>query len=968
MWGGVKHRAHHGDLFRTWSASQNLETLRRKLYREPRPWYLAWKLHEHRHLLSDYHCARLLSWCVAVVQLERRSVAKRNAYAYAQQVFQFMVHSHKVGHEGYQEFFRLCAAGRDLTTAFRWQQYLVETGSSFPLSHYTWLLCVAATSPSDESVEDMAEAVWETYLSRYCAMVRNEQTGVIDTAHFQPSNEEEHRQLVGLFAAFKVLKPRIEHTAKAELLQFIDSLPTAAPEVASAWPTSSRHCTFPHLEGGVPYEAPTLLRPCLRDSLLHQEFVAELEKAGFSHDVKSVVALINEYKERVTAEKNHTSAEKHRAGERDIWRQYADPTAAAFRKLVVEEGGVTAELYHYLIVALSTAHPSLALRTLQRMRDAKLRVLDLTRAVVIVRSEGSPQLQLELLKEGLMEIEDRKRIDEDYDVTREVELYWKFNYVEFFHYRNALNKENFYRILMEGLGPVRVQELLVEAKASGDCSPVDIVVLDGAFRTAAAKYYRGFTGKRDVEKALDDITGNMPKLDISLVGSCEHFGDYALPSDDLIATDAAALAAMLVGYRAIYLLDSSFVESSEAFLTLGQSKVTEGDGPSLVLVPQTCLQQLSAAFDTADGEVVTYDGALQKDSKAEQFLATQRLRGLFALVFEKNDNIKRRVLHFTECLISHTMESSLDPGASDNDHLLLVLAMLRAIAPRDAAVVLCTDDPQLVRRMHEKDVHALFAGAIGVISSEPPSDIDTGPDGLIDDNPDIAMALDFEPKLNFNTSHGGSNATGGVTDISGKKCAAEIRVREDSNDDDVSWLDMLGDDRETKEAVENSLMATTGGSPEETKEDAAQKYTKLMDTYESEHSVVPVGVLMAQASSLGSVFEQFDVLSPDAALEKEMADASSAAASARDPKEAKAKFRRRSPLQLEQLRNRGASNKQRYRLARHLSNFSGGRVPFNFRYKVVEVDVTDARNKAYKDAYTAAVTRKREAFKRNIQG
>ncbi|SCU67822.1 uncharacterized protein TEOVI_000698100 [Trypanosoma equiperdum] len=969
MWGGVKVRAHHRDIFRAWSASQNLETLRRQLYREPRPWYMAFKLHQHRHLLSDYHCARLLSWCTAVVQLERRPVPKRKAYMYAQHVFQFMVHSHKVGKESYQEFFRLCALGRDVTAAFRWQQYLVEAGQSFPLSHYTWLLHIAAASPSDEITEDMTEGVWEAYLGRYCSPVKNDVTGQTAMAHFQPTTSEEQQELEGLFAAFKALKLRIEPTAKPELLQFIDNLPNTPQVVpgATSWPTVSRHTIFPHMEAAVPWEAPTLVQPRLRDSLLHPSFVADLERTAWTGDVKGVVALVNEYRQRITAEKEQTSATKHRSGERDIWRHYADPAAVAFRRVLVEEGGVTAELYHYLIVALSATQPSLALRTLRRMENAKLRVLDLTRAVMIVRSEGSSEEQLNLLKEGLKSIEERCKIDEDYDVTREVELYWKFNYAEFFHYRNALNGVELYRILMEGLGPVRVQELLVGAKGAVSYPSEDVVVFDEVFRIAVARHYRNCTGEAEVERALNEITQHMPKLDISLVGSCQHFDGYALPPSDAVATDITSLARKLLGYHTIYLLDSSFVESSEAFLGLGSLNEEENGGHSLVLVPYCCLRQISSVLDAPDGEVVSYDEALQEVGKEDQFIASQRLRSLYALLLNDKGNVKRRVLHFSECLLSQIVTGAVDSAGSDNDHLLLVLAMVRAIAPKETNVVLCTDDAHLVQRLRHDEVASLFAGQVNVLSSEPPEGAVIGEGGLVDDNPNLCVGLDFEPKLNFPAAPRRVTGAGEGSVKAADSAHLHTLCGEEVREGGVSWLDMLGDDEDSGKNSEGSVSALLPVNLTENEEKSAQDQMKLMDMYESEHSVVPIGVRMAEASTLGSLFEQFDAVNPDAALEREAAAAAAAAASRKEPGEAHKKHRRLAPLELEQLRNRGASNKQRYRLARRLSNLAGGRVPFNFRYKVVEVDITDERNKTYRDAYSNAVAKKREAFKRHLQ-
>ncbi|ORC93720.1 uncharacterized protein TM35_000015970 [Trypanosoma theileri] len=999
MWGGVKARGHHGDVFRAWGGSQPLEPLRRRLYREPRPWHLAWALHRHRHLLADRHCARLLAWCATVVQLEQRRIPRRQAYMYTQQAFQVMAHSHKVGAETYQEFFRLCAVGRDLTTAFRWQQYLVETGELSPLSHYTWLLHIASLSPSDESAEDMAEAVWETYLARYCSQVKHDITGETKFAHYQPSNDDEAKQLEKLFKAFKVLRPKIVNGAKPELMEFIDALPESEnlDVCCSAWPTVSRHHTFPHLEAGVPWTSPTISHPHLRDSILHESFVSDLKSAAFSNNVKRVVSLIQEYRERVAEEKEKASARKYLAGERDIWRDFSDPSSLAFRTSLVEDGGVTSELYHYLIVSMSVSQPSVALRTLRRMQEANLRVLDVTRAVMIVRCEGSPKEQLQMFQEQLQEIRERQKIEEDYDVTREVELYWKFCYTDFFYYRNALNRRDFYRMLMEGLGPRRVQQFILDAQVYGTCSFEDITVLDEAFRNTAAMYYRNFIGN-EVNKALDEITKHIPKLDISLIGSIQHFSDYALSSGDFIATDISTLRTKLVGFSTICVLDSSFVETSEYFLTVGKTinasnnNSNSGGGSSLVLIPYCCLQQLATTIEESK-DYISFDPALQEANKSEPFIASQRLRSLFALLGNKEKDVKTRILHFTESLLSHAIPETtlktinLDPAKSDNDHLLLVVAMIRAIADKDTNVVLCTDDPSLVKQLQSSKLTSLFSGKISVMSSEPPKNIVQKEENLINDNPDMCILTEFQPRLQF------SNAisTHVPSNISLKPSPIET-LTEDTEVLGSAWLDMLNEEEEEKEETLHSsptegntstTNTTTSSSTNLTynqnrvkheknlvqtvtnkdEEKIAQEYEKLMNLYDSEHAVAPVGVLMAKASSLGSVFDQFDTIGPDT----EMDQAMSAPAPQREIGQDKEKPRRRSPLEREDLRNRGASNKERFRLARRLGNISGGRVPFNLRYRILEVDITDERGKHYKEAYKEGLEKKRASFKRKFQ-
>lgn len=61
---------------------------------------------------------------------------------------------------------------------------------------------------------------------------------------------------------------------------------------------------------------------------------------------------------------------------------------------------------------------------------------------------------------------------------------------------------------------------------------------------------------------MNVITQHTPQLDIALIGSAPHFDNYTLAYDDEIATDTMSLSARLNKYDNVFILDSSFIETS----------------------------------------------------------------------------------------------------------------------------------------------------------------------------------------------------------------------------------------------------------------------------------------------------------------------------------------------------------------------------------------------------------------------
>lgn len=1092
MWGGLKKRINYGDLFKKWSASRGLEELRIALYKEPRPWYLAYALHQHNHLLQDHHCARLLSWSTSIVELRPTLAAKQEAYQYTQEMFQIFMRYHKVGRETLNEYLRLCAVGADLTSGFEWFKYWQEAqlDDGAALHTLSWLLECARVTPNDERAEDMALTVMELYLDRFAEQresVSDEQRGSSGSEaplasslqeeqqqqqqrtppfhHYAPTAPEDVEALRRFFSVFKSLEPRLHQNE--QLRGFLDTIPLsrAAADANCAefgWPVESAHRLFPQLEQHIHTRdgaqdssllCASVTAPRLRDSLLHPAFVEKLQSAAANHSVGEVVALVEEYERRVAKERAKTGDERaptlHRRSNDELWRRHADPSAMAFRRRLIAEGGVTPELYHYLITALATTQPTAALRTLEGMKAANLQPLDLTRAAVLVAVRGSTADQRRLFRQQLDEIDARARLDADHETVKAVEVYWKYDYVSFFHYRNALSRMQFLLFLLARLGPQPVQQLLLDTQTHGQLATAeDLVVLDDDLRHASRLFFRAQVGRGAVQSALDAVSHHMPKLDISLVGTLPHFENYFVEAADEVAHSEAAIQALLQPYSTIYVLDTSFIETSESFLSVGASSPssssssfsageTGGGGAgsdeaapsskSLVLIPYFCLAQLASSVSRSD-TFTSFDPALQQAIRSEPFLASQRLRALFAMISssstacppslstppaagttkdaEKGDLNARcrraRVLHFSECLCANQVEPALldrlhlSPASNDNDQLLLVLAMLSSLKPSTARLVLCTDDTQLVEQLATLQSFPLFASAVEVVSTAPPANFDLDKD-LVDDNPvwrDARMSdvLEFEPRLSVkaevppqgsalphdaNTGGAEREQQAVIPPKSEFHDSAQDTLTAVSAEDTIEspWLALLDEENlstASTSAVPPAPFSPTISSSSASTDDEQDLRDQLMNLYETPYDVVPVGVRMRDASALGSVFDEFDSIDPE---QREARAADRAAARSRlaqgdsssrgQQQQKRRRYSRGSPLEKEMLANRGYSNKDRFQMARRLSNQSGGRVPFNMRYRVVEANVRDPRNAHLRKVYEEGLAKKRAAFKRH---
>lgn len=765
MWGGLKRKTRYGDVFRRWSATKPVEEVRQALWKEPRPWFLLFSLHEHRHHLSDHHGSRILSWCTTATQLTENLMEKRRAYQYSQEVFRILSNHHHVGEYCILEYMRLCAVGKDLTAAYKTYQHLVlelssakrcpggdhgtekdgeshslpgssSRSSTITLLHLAWLARIATLSPSDDKAEDLAMGVVELYTQHLGPLPSCTDIPLSDTIEGKNSLERyklwdtfspvEQRNLQYLCCCLVSLVPRLQEGYFRTTLKSIPIHPKDAEMCLqnSGWPSLSHHHSFSFLEGGIliPRNADQPiyhendsdllssldafpLLPRLKDSLLHPVWIQKLEAAALHcHNVQEVIRLLQWIQQRVGEEMqcakkgvplSRSSLSKEGP---PVWRQLHDPSAVLFRKKVVEKGenSITPELYHYLIVALAPSRPTVALRTLQRMEEAKLRVLDITRTYLLVHVKDSPEVQAKLFADQLQEIDSRRKLDDDHGMNAHLEAYWKYDYVTFFHYQNKLSREDFFLYLMKSLGLRATQHLLlnyyypssstslveedvgrdVGSEEEGEKNQLqsDLVVLDADLRHAAYRFLSQTFGKDAVQTCLEGITSVMPQLDIGLIGSdIPHFENYALGSlsqtkrekevhkeqqenyespeqeEATIATDIASFGRLLAPYDRIYVLDSSFVETGEGFLKLGREESTSSgsfkrDFPSSTdakkekrtlgsLILIPYLCLRQLADSAAQiNSFVSFDAALQQDIKEESNLALQRLHSLFYMI------------------------------------------------------------------------------------------------------------------------------------------------------------------------------------------------------------------------------------------------------------------------------------------------------------------------------------------------
>lgn len=1059
MWGGLKSRKNYADVFKQWSPTKAVEDVRVALFKEPRPWHLVYGLHEHLQYLTDHHCSRLLSWCTTTVQLTSHThQMKRRAYRYSQEAFNVMLHSHKVDEKTFYEYFRLCAAGRDLTAAQRLYEFW--NASSRPgagsITTLTWMLRLAALSPCDDRVNEVVRVAVSQYrLTRGSGATEKEDETVSC-----------HQAFISCLSA---LQPRVREDT--ELLGWISSIiGCAAPKALEAedesaerggWPTVQHHHTFPCLEAGEGHRGATSAAPLLRDSILHPSFVKALQDAAFHHRVKSVIELVKHFEQEVAQEREvmggRSSSTRSSGTRRRLWRQDKDPSAMRFREKVVAGGGLTPELYHYIVVALSFSHPSSALRTMERMKASNLRVLDLTRAVLLTRVGDSPEDQYRLFAEQLDAVEERERLDADHQVNTALECYWKFDYVNFFHYRNGLNREDFLFFLMKDISPVSVQELLLRyersrgllSSGSESLKEEDLIVLDASLRRATERFLSTLYGATSVNHFLDWSTARMPQLDISLMGAIPYFDHYALPSHDTVATDVAALRENFARYNAIYVLDASFIETSERYLRLGQHETFgQQDSPSLVLFPYPTLRQLALSvrqgneeeLDNNERDFFSFDSTLQDEMKEEARLASQRLQSIFNMISARRTQAytsspddspdpskalpTARVLHLTECMLAHALDLSslkkldLDPVCSDNDKFILVLSLIRMVAAPGAKVILCSDDSSLNKKLERvmggttwsqaspstpPPSHALFSGNIDILSSPAPAHVvEADGDVRLDDNPLLPVDLEtFTPVLSAPVIRSMQETQ--------EHTMESLPALDIAPSSSSPWLDLLDEDVD-QTVMSPSLTEPPRGSAEvqEEEEEAASGATRSAEEssqsgvdfggatntntavelsripssppaetgfaalYDSPHSVVPLREYMTQASAPRSVFHEFDVLEPHEEEAKEEERAASASTLSLHGMNASRRGNRNAPrftlLLREKLANRGYSQRVRARLARRLSNQSGGRVPFNLKYRVVEADIHDSRNRPLLDLYRKGVERKRNEFHRKHWG
>ncbi|CUE71497.1 Hypothetical protein, putative, partial [Bodo saltans] len=799
MWGGIKHARDYSHHFREWSSSKPLENLRKALFREPRPWYLGFQIDKFNHAIDERTSEKLMRWCTSIVSLESNSTRRKEAYHNSHELFALMMNRKKLSDATLAQFFSLCEVGGDVTSAYQWIRLMVdqrreqaslssdshvEVPSSqqpYQLWHYVWLLRIVMRSPNDDVVGEMVQAVREVYETIFSPPseigVEGEDLGGEETSsdrsvveHMVCDNFDEALLQRELFALARKLAPRIQDAELRSWCFRAESSLMISDEVAAATSTEVRsamklqHWVFPQLDAQIaPHEEnaeiskktenkafyqspPTIENPYLIDSLLSPQFLEKLMSASTSFDVKGVGFWIQAFLEDIAAEKakissadQHTKKRQHTPTSTNpipVWRDYRNPSHHEFRKMIIEDQGVPAELYHYLIVALSQTSPRMAVLTKSKMSARGMRTLDLTRAVLIAACKDSFDDQKALLLEQQTDFAKRVQLDIDFETPKVVEVYWKFEYHEFLHLRNGVKKmQDFYVLLMDALNVPDVQRLIA-ATSDTLIHEEELVAVDEEARDAVYCTLRKRRGAVEVEDALDIITEHCPMLDLALINSFPHFKEYTLADNDEIATTVDELSRRLFSSssqpRDVYLMDSSFIETSERFFTASNQTGRE----RAIVIPWFCLKHLVETVDGVGEQCM--DAEMGKIQKHERNVAIQRLQQISTMLLQQRApgyvGPKFIVLHFSECLLAQSISRadfpSLSPETSDDDLMSSILLLLSTISTRTSVstgeVLLCSDDPQLVEQVTNEETSTIASclRQVTVLSTPPVEEAD----------------------------------------------------------------------------------------------------------------------------------------------------------------------------------------------------------------------------------------------------
>jgi hypothetical protein len=1056
MWGGIKHARDYSQHFRDWSPNKPLESLRRALFREPRPWFLGFQIDRHNHAIDDRSGEKLLRWCTSIVSLESNSARRREAYHNSYELFKLMISRKPVSDSTFAQFLSLCEVGADVTSAYEWIRFMVERRSAelpvnsdeavkipisqqpYQLWHYVWLLRIVAKSPNDDVVDEMVQAVRDVYEtifspSRPDGAVEANNGEEVETSseeivvrHMVCDNFEEALLQRELFALVRNLISRIQDKELRSWCMRAESSLVVSPDVACA--TSSDVCVamklqqwvFPQLDAQLApqeeiaeitkvvdnsgHRSPSIGRPYLTDSLLSPAFLEKIQSASFSFDVQAVGFWIQAFLEDIAGEKAKAhnasgSQQQKKAGYHHIstptnpipvWRDYRSHSHQAYRKQIVDEQGVPAELYHYLIVALSQLSPRMALVTKQKMSALGMRALDLTRAVLIVSCKESFEDQKALLIEQQQDFARRVQIDIDFETPKVIESFWKFEYHELFYLRNGAKKmQDFYVWLMDALDVPDVQRLIA-ATSDTLIHEEELVALDEEVKDAVYRTLRKRRGAEAVESALDVITEHCPMLDLALINAFPHFKEYTLADNDEIATTVSELARRLFVSSStqrsqdVYVMDSSFIETSEQFSTVTQQSARE----SVIVIPWFCLKHLVETIEGVDEHCM--DAELVKVRRHERNIAVQRLQQISALLLqqraEKYIGPKLVMLHFSECLLAQAIPLSefptLSPETSDNDLMTSLLIMLSTVRGASSSgttsqVFLCSDDPQLLERV-TNDV-ASYLPQVTVLSTPHVEEAE----GMEPQNQLLAVSMVSSVAANFEPNLGNKIVRVPKTNVGTQLETAAVQPPPLPAADvghqrqDPSAEDLFGDVDEGH-SLDATKVALSPPTPHvrDDENTPASSWMSMLDGLESDHEAagshtvdgacaavvnVPQGrpsivedvsselkhtnKLVDDSETDDQLFSEFGVMTPDQRLELEMQ---------RHPGRGHndgQQTRRPSVLQRESSRNKGYNKRGRLQLARELSNTVGRRVPFNFRYKVYEANVSDPRNAHLKRSF-----------------
>jgi rRNA-processing protein FCF1 len=704
----------------------------RLLHPKAEPWVL------YDHVSSKANAATaecLMQWTKRVGELGNTAV-RTAALSQGRRIIDSSIDAGTCSDVALWQFWSLCEMHGDVDAAFEMLARATHAGLVNTPLHYLGLLRVAESCADDSDAGAAAVSI-----AAFCS--------------------ENRVWSAELRAGFLAMHGRLGELS-SELADFCNrGIPTLDRDTGGV-AISPR---FPSLLDPSRSHLGLQLRGARGDSELLEDFIEPparelLIRAAARSDVSTVMTLASQ----VRANRQlSVGGGKKRSHHDELHRLLASNTAFSSQ--------VTPDLYHYIIAAMRHGHPSLVLRTLDKMIDCGFDPLDSTLVSGIAAVGGDPHSQQRLFDTMWDRIEERAtNVRRSHDQGADSPLlasYWHLDAPQFLQHANAMTKEAFLSSVGKNVGTAALLRLLSTSLARS-CShaptPSALVTTDEAIAAAVAHTMKTDAANSRLHDAIDVFEEQCPELNVALCGRLRGFWDYAPARNFAHGSEQLRelLAALLKRVplrdavdRTIAVLDGSFAECHPDFATF----FNESD--FAVLVPQAVLDDLDRT---------ARDGAVLADARGR---ATDALNGIRHLV--DDPGIAAELLHFSECL-----PFVAKPSISVEDVNSILIATAEVVATMvgaGAKVLICTEDPTLLH-------HAERAG-IPTLSRRPDPHAPSLPANqrcVVD-----IIPHDFEPRL------GTSSPRTPVPSEAPTDAVVAPESSESAPKAAGSWLDLLDD-------------------------------------------------------------------------------------------------------------------------------------------------------------------------------